>query len=221
MPNLSYQLAQRAPDSTATVAAYPVYPSAILLAIFSFLLMLLILPPMVWHLRNRNIGATSLVAWTAILLLFSFINSILWPNDNISTWYTGIGLCDIEVKIQIASEVARPASLACILRALAAVLDTDRATLVKTKAQRRRNCLIDLSWCLGFPLLQMLFHYIVQTSRYFVYGISGCVPSTGTSLVTVFLIGLPPLIWIQLDSYYAGKNVATALTFTVTDNFQS
>ena len=208
MPSLPHQLAHRAtPDFTATESASSPYPAAILLALFSFILVLLILPPMIWHFRNRNVGATSLVTWTTILLLFNFVNAIIWPNDSFSTWYNGVIFCDIEVKIQIASEVARPASFACISRALAAVLDTDRATLIKTKAQRRRNYLIDLSWCLGFPLLQMLFHYIVQPRRYYIYGISGCAPAVGHSLVSLLLLGIGPFIWILVNSYYAGKSL--------------
>ena len=185
-------------------ASTQVYLAAILLALFSFIFLLLIIPPMFWHFRNRNIGATILVAWVVMLLCFTFFNALLWPSDNISNWYNGSGLCDIEVKIQVASQVAFPASLACILRALAAVLDTDRATLIQTKAQRRRNYIIDLTWCIGFPLLQMFLHYIVQTHRYYVYGISGCVPAVSLSWVTILLMVVPPAIWTLIDAYYAG-----------------
>jgi hypothetical protein len=52
----------------------------------------------------------------------------------------------------------------------------------------------------------MLFHYIVQTRRYYLYGISGCLPAIDISLVTVFLLGIPPLLWTLIDAYYAGKN---------------
>lgn len=182
-----------------------VYLSAILLATFSFILMLLIIPPMFWHLRNRNIGATVLVAWVVLLLFFTFTNALLWPADNIDTWYNGVGLCDVEVKIQVASQVAFPASLACVLRALAAVLDTDRVSVLQTKAQRRRNYAIDLSWCVGLPLLQMFLHYIVQTKRYYIYGIAGCLPAVSNSWPTIVLIVLPPALWTIVDAYFAGK----------------
>ena len=216
MPALSHQLASRAAsNANLSGADFPIYPAAVLLAISSFLIMLLIMPPMLWHFRNRNIGATALVAWSAILLFFIFINAIIWPNDDIHSWYNGVGLCDIEVKVQVAGEVARPAALACILRALAAVLDTDQATLIKSKAQRRRNAIIDLSCCIFFPLLQMLFHYIVQTRRYYLYGISGCVPAVGDSIVTLFLLGMPPLIWIVIDSYFAGKSTLISLAKSI------
>jgi pheromone a factor receptor len=156
--------------------------------------MLLILSLMIWHFHNRNTGPTSLVTWTALLLAFDFINAVIWPNDDIDHWYNGVGLYDFEVNIQIASETGRAASLACILRAFATVVDMSRATLIKTKAQRWRECAIDLTCCLGFPLLQMVFHYIVQNQRYHIYGISGCFPANGMTLATVFLIGVPALI---------------------------
>lgn len=206
MPTLLHRFAERAVTATSSAGpTYPIYASAVLLATASFVFLLLILPPMVWHFHNRNIGATSLVAWTATLLLFNVINAIIWPRDDIEQWYNGVGLCDIEVKIQIASESGRAASLTCILRTLAAVLDTDRATLMKTKAQRQRGYIIDLVCCLGFPLLQILFHCIVQTHRYYIYGIAGCFPQTGLNWVTIFLIGVPPLLWTLMTAYYAGK----------------
>lgn len=192
------------PSSPPTAEPTQVYLIAVLLAISSLVIMLLIVPPMLWHFRNRNIGATVLVAWIIMLLFFTFVNAVLWPHDNISKWYNGVGLCDVEVKIQLASQVACPASMACILRTLAAVLDIDNATLTQTRAQRRRRYIIDLSWSIGFPILQMFFHYVVQTRRYYLYGITGCTPAVSKSLVTIFLLAIPPMIWTLIDSYYSG-----------------
>ena len=202
MANFSRQVLASSPVSSSNDAQ--VYLAAVLLTIFSLIFLLLIIPPMLWHFRNRNIGATCLVAWISFLLLFTFVNAILWPNDNIETWYSGTGLCDFEVKIQVASQVALPASLACILRTLAAVMDTDHPTLIKSKAQRRRSYIIDLLWCVGFPLLQMPLHYIVQTRRYYVYGIAGCVPAVSTSWVTILLLGVPSLTWTLIYAYFSG-----------------
>ena len=214
-------LPRQMPETSSSLLPTPnrspaqVYLLAILLAVFSLVFFLLIIPPMLWHFRNRNIGATVLVAWVAMLLLFTFVNAVLWPSDDIDSWFNGVGLCDIEVKIQVASQVGLPASLACVLRALAAVLDTDRATMMQSKAQRRRTYTIDLLWCIGFPLLQMLLHYVVQTRRYYLYGIAGCVPAVNDSLVTIFLLGVPPLIWTLIDAYYAGTYITQASTTDV------
>lgn len=201
MAALQHYTTRQAPPADNTSSQ--VYLSAVLLSTASLIIMLLIIPPMIWHFRNRNIGATVLVAWSTILLFFNFINAIIWPNDNISNWYNGVGLCDIEIKLQIASQVALPAALACILRALAAVLDTDRATVVQTKAMRRRNYMIDLACCFGAPVLQMIFQYIVQSRRYYIYGISGCLAAVSNSWLTIFLLGVPIWIWNIVDTYYA------------------
>ena len=183
-----------------------VYTVAVLLATISLILLLLILPPLFWHFRNRNIGATSLVAWISTTLLLTIINAMLWSTDDTAQWFNGKGLCDLEVKIMIASQVALPSSLAAVLRGLAAVLDTDRATLTKTESQRRRDRIIDLSWCIGAPLLQMVFHELVHFRRYYVYGISGCVPVLSNSWLSVLLICVPPLIWTVVDIGYASKS---------------
>ncbi|KAK4548469.1 hypothetical protein LTR36_009379 [Oleoguttula mirabilis] len=189
--------------ASAMSSAAPVYSSSILLATFSLLTVLLIIPPMCWHYRNRNLGATLLVAWTIIMNLQTFVNAVLWPADNLSSWYNGSGLCDVEVKLQVAWGVAAPATLGCVLRALANAMNTDRATLIKSKAQRWRDYSIDLTWCIGFPFLQMFMHYIVQDRRYFLYGISGCVPSISGSWLSILLIYMPPVVWTLIDGYFA------------------
>ncbi|KAK6437861.1 a-factor receptor [Oleoguttula sp. CCFEE 5521] len=179
------------------------YPTAVLLSVFALLISLLIIPPMLWHARNRNIGATSLIAWILILNIQIVINALIWRNDDTSSWFSGAGLCDIEVKVQVASGVGFPSSAACVLRALAGVMDTERTSMGKTRAQKKRGYAIDLLWCVGFPALQMLFHYIVQPSRYYIWGISGCVPSVSNSWVTDLLIIAPPVAWVLICAVYA------------------
>ncbi|KAK0285690.1 a-factor receptor [Friedmanniomyces endolithicus] len=149
--------------STPTTPTTAPYPAAIALATLSLLVILLLLSPMSWHLRNRNVGATFLVAWTILINLQTLINALLWPHDDIAFWYNGAGLCDVEVKVQIAFSVAAPAALAAVLRALANALDTSRATLVKSRAQRIQDYVVDLSFCLGFQRCRCCS--IILTSR--------------------------------------------------------
>lgn len=181
------------------------YPATVLIATFSLLISILITPPMLWHLRNRNLGATSLILWVLVLTAQMFLNAVIWPNDDTASWFDGNVLCDIEVKIQIASYVGFPASAASVFRALARVMDTERASLGLTKEQRRRGYAVDILWCAGFPALQMLFHYFVQAKRYFIFGISGCAPTAETSWLMDLLLTTPPVIWTIVCTYYAGK----------------
>ena len=185
------------------------YPLAVVLAFFSLLVTILNLPTLVQHYRNRNIGATALVAGLLLANIQSVINAIIWRNDDFESWFSGVGLCDIEVKLQIFRQTLFPASVLCILRALANVMDTDRAAWNTTTAQKRRQAAIDLLCVVVAPTLQMIFHVIVQPGRYMVYGIVGCQASTDGSWLAFVLILLPPCIWVLADTYYASKSALT------------
>ncbi|GIZ48159.1 hypothetical protein CKM354_001123200 [Cercospora kikuchii] len=180
-----------------------IHSRAIVFSAFSLLIALLICPPLTWHFKNRNIGATVLVACALYANLQSFVNAIIWSHDDVSSWYTGEGLCDVEVKLQVVLQNALPAAISCILRALAKVMDTERSSWGITRAQRRRGYAIDLLCCVGIPLLQMPFHWIVQPFRYYVFGITGCYASLSISWPMVVLILMPPLLWTLLDVYYS------------------
>ncbi|KAK0916384.1 a-factor receptor [Friedmanniomyces endolithicus] len=186
MAPISTLFTRQAASAAASTPSPPTtapYPAAIALATLSLLVIILLLSPMCWHLRNRNVGATFLVAWTILINLQTLINALLWPHDDIALWYNGAGLCDVEVKLQIAFLSLLP--------------------LLWPLAQRIRDYAVDFSFCLGFPALQMLFHYIDQPTRYLLFGIAGCEASVSKTWVTVLLMDVPPLLWTLVDSYYA------------------
>ncbi|KAH9827295.1 Pheromone A receptor [Teratosphaeria destructans] len=191
-------------SSDAPAASTQPYPTAIALAALSALVLVLMIPPLAWHCRNRNFGATALCLWAMVVMLLQcFVNAIIWPNDDIASWYDGAGLCDVEVKLQVASATGLPSSLACVLRGLANAMDTKRVSLGKTTAQKRKDFAFDFSLCILFPALQMVFHYIVQGRRYYLLGIAGCEASFDNSWPTVVLLIAPPLLFTLLDAYYA------------------
>jgi pheromone a factor receptor len=187
------------------------YTTAILLATFALLSVLLITPPMLWHFSNRNIGATSLIFWLLLLNLQSALNALLWPHDDLSQWFSGTGLCDIQVKLQIAASVGVPSSVASILRALARVMNTEKASLGLSKGEKRKGVVIGLVWCFGCPVLQMFFHYVVQNERYYVLGIAGCTPGMSDSWVTDLLVFAPPVGWTIVGGIYSGEFVVVVL----------
>ncbi|KAK5020425.1 hypothetical protein LTR60_000524 [Cryomyces antarcticus] len=50
----------------------------------------------------------------------------------------------------------------------------------------------------------MIVHYVVQPSRYYLWGISGCSASVDNSWVFIVLIVIPPLLLSLADAYYSG-----------------
>src|SRR5947208_9582469 len=118
--------------------------TAISFPTFSFLAILSLLAPFAWHVKHRNVAACSLIFWLFLINLMNFVNALIWPTDDVSRWWSGHGLCDVEAKLRWPAFVGTAGSSACIVRRLAIVMDVDRATVVTTRAQRRRNLIIDL-----------------------------------------------------------------------------
>jgi pheromone a factor receptor len=191
------------PNQTAKNAPYPL---AIFTALASLLLLLLITPPFVTHFKNRNIGATVLVFSGILGLLLTFLNAIIWSHDNISTWYSGYILCDIEIKLMGMLSVMTVSALAVILRGLAKVMDTNNSSWSITARQKKRQVALELLACVGLPCLQMLFQWINQPFRYYIYGIAGCVVPVDGTWLYILLTLCPPMLWILVDVYYSGKS---------------
>lgn len=178
------------------------YPQAVVLPVLSFFSIILAIPPLVLHGKNRNFPATTLIFWSIIFNLFNIINAFIWPTDDMAPRWDGAGLCDIEVKLMAASYMGIPGSLVCIFRSLAVVLDTDRATLVPSKGQRWRNRFMEILFCVAVPVVAMITQTVWQKSRYILYAISGCVNDYDESWVSFMLAWIWPPIICLIAAYY-------------------
>ncbi|PKY06215.1 STE3-domain-containing protein [Aspergillus campestris IBT 28561] len=183
---------------------FPLYPQAVIVPLLAFFSIFVSIAPLVLHWKNRNLPACCLIGWFLILNLFNITNAIIWPTDDSTTWWNGVVLCDIEVKIMIASYVAVPGDIMCIFRGLACVLDTRRATLVPTKQQRWRNRFMELLFCVAVPIIAMITQVSYQANRYMIFAISGCVNSFDESWVSVLLGFIWPPIICFIAAYYCG-----------------
>ncbi|KAI9748081.1 MAG: a-factor receptor [Lichina confinis] len=170
-----------------------------ILAIFSIVL---VVPPGIWHVKNRNVGACSLLFWITLANLFVFMNALIWPTDNIGSWWRGYGLCDVQVKLTWGFAAGSAGSIACIMRNLARVMDVDRAVVRTTQAQRRRQTIVDLLWCFGCPIYVMSVDYIVQTYRYYIFTVAGCTPAIDSSWLAIVLVIIWGPIFCLLAAFY-------------------
>lgn len=155
---------------------------------------MLCLPPLVTHVKLRNVPGGAIVFWITLINLFNFINPLIWPSDDLQTRWDGAGLCDIEVKLNLASSTAIPGALICVFRQLSIILDTDQTTLVPSRGQRRKRLIFEVIFCAVSPLYMVVAHLIVQPYRYYIFAISGCVASIDNSWPGIILIFMPPLI---------------------------
>lgn len=179
---------------------------SVVMQTLSALSILASVPPLALHWKNRNFPAATLVGWYILLNLFNIINAFIWPTDDVDNWWDGVGLCDIQVKLLVASYVAVPGCLVCIFRGLACVLDTSRATLVPSKRQRWRNRVVESMFCVVIPMIAALLHMVYQGNRYFIFAISGCVSGLDESWVSLALGYIWPFIICLFASYYCGES---------------
>lgn len=188
-----------------------IIPQGVILAVLAPFVFILNFPPLIWHLRNRNTAAVSMVFWVMLMNFLSVLNVIIWPYIDMRDMYDGQGLCDVEIKLLGARTAGLNAAVLCLLRALAAVLNVDKNLLGPSKAQKRRNAAVEMAWCVGLPLLTMILHYIVQLNRFALLGVSGCQPMSLMSWTSFVLIFLPPMIANAIALYYASKSTNPSL----------
>jgi pheromone a factor receptor len=175
---------------------------AILLPILSIFTILISVPALAWHGTNRNLPATTLISWIVLGNIYNTVNALLWPTDDISTWWLGYGWCDIEAKLDLAADLGMAGSVACLLSSLAKALDTKKPLINQTPRQLLRR-LFEYTLCFILPLYIAAAHYIIQPFRYYIFAISGCTASANENYLTIFLIFIWPPIILLLASYHA------------------
>ncbi|EGO03489.1 hypothetical protein SERLA73DRAFT_174989 [Serpula lacrymans var. lacrymans S7.3] len=136
-------------------------------AFFGFILPGILLP---MHFRARNIGTCLYIAWTSLLCLVGFLNSILW-NDNVTNrapvW------CDISSRLLIGGRVAVPAASVCIVRRLHLATSACSGP-IRNNTKQWRGIVVDLSIVMGIPILSIILAYIPQYQRFFIFEEVGC-----------------------------------------------
>ena len=185
---------------------FPVTTTAVAVPLLALITLVLDVPPLVWHIKNRNLGAASLVSWLVLCNLFNMVNALIWPTNDIAHWWHGQVFCDIQVKLMVAVYAGVAGSLACIMGNLAAVLDTRKTVLVPSPAQRLRRMVADSLLCFGVPICLILVHYIVQPCRYYILAIAGCWPSYDNSWPKLALIFIWPPVLCLIAFYYCGMS---------------
>lgn len=192
------------PTQAAAVEA-PLYPNAVILPILALIAWVLCIPPLIWHIRQRNIPASSMMIYLFMLNFFNFINPLIWSRDNVTEWWDGSGLCDVQVRIQIATSVGLPVGTAMLMRKLAKVMDTNNITLGPGRKEVRREKILEIFWCWGYPLILATVYYVVQPIRFYVFAISGCAAAFNLSWVSIVLSAMWPPITVIFAAYYAGE----------------
>jgi pheromone a factor receptor len=190
----------------------------VLLIISSLLVVIFSIQPLVWQISHNNVASAFLISWIMLRNTFDLINAILWPSvESLISGYTGVGLCDIEVKLKIASDITMFACAAAVLRNLANILDTSRTDNLLSLSKRQRIIDQTVTWtlCAGVPIITMVLHYLVQPSRYMLMVVSGCQFRIDNSWLTIVVIYVPRILVALLGMYYAGQSHLPSLHLSI------
>ncbi|KAG1873827.1 pheromone A receptor-domain-containing protein [Suillus subluteus] len=171
------------------------YPS---LPVGAFLAAALVLVPLPWHWRARNIGTLSIITWLFVVNIIYGINAIVW-NTNVDNpapvW------CDITTKLIIGANIALPLATMCVCKHLELVSSNRQGRF--DHVDKRRRIIFDAVICFGIPLIFMALHYIVQGHRYDIVENFGCQPTTYFSIEGIIIVWLPPLVFATATLIYA------------------
>ncbi|KAK7030197.1 pheromone receptor Rcb2 B44 [Favolaschia claudopus] len=159
----------------------------------------LVLVPLPWHWRARNVPTLSIIAWLFFSDIMLGTNSLLWAGNfhvKAKVW------CDIATKLQIGATMALPACCLCLCIHLERIASVRQVRT--TIEQKHRRMIFDLVMCWGVPFISMALHYVVQGHRFDIVQEFGCRPATYISLPAIFLLWVPQLAVVALTLGFAG-----------------
>ncbi|KAK3990614.1 pheromone A receptor-domain-containing protein [Cladorrhinum sp. PSN332] len=123
--------------------------------------------------RNGEFSGMMLCAIAMIINLQTVLNSLIWRNDNVSSWYDGRGWCDLQTYLLFPLSTAFNICLFEVMRGLAAKCAIDRVTSLNSH-ERKRHRIISAFVIFTVPLIQMALTYPLSVGRYNVSTLVGC-----------------------------------------------
>ncbi|KAF9007128.1 pheromone A receptor-domain-containing protein [Cyathus striatus] len=138
------------------------------------------------------------MAWTGIGSLIFFINSIVWNGNAINVapvW------CDITAKYIVGLSWAIQSCSLCINRRLYHIASVRSVTI--TRAEKRRQIMVDLAIGIGLPVLGMILHIIPQGHRFDIFGDIGCYPTVYVTPMAYALVFGPPVVIGLVSAVYS------------------
>nr|AAS46748.1 PDSTE3.3 mating-type pheromone receptor [Pleurotus djamor] len=164
----------------------------------AFLAAFLVLIPLPWHWRARNVSTCAMIAWLFVVNLIYGINAIIWAD---TPRRQAIIYCDIVTKVIVGASYALPLCTLCICKHLEAV--SSNRTVSFDHSDKRRRIIFESIMCFGLPMIFMALHYIVQGHRFDIFEGVGCQATVYISFPAVFLIWFPQLLCSVVTLVYA------------------
>ncbi|KUI65412.1 Pheromone a factor receptor [Cytospora mali] len=158
--------------------------------------------PMRLFYKNGELAGTTMVIAIAILNFYYFINTLMWPNDDIANWPKGYGWCDIQLASWVPVETLNAAAVCAILHNVFNQVSVMRASGLSGNEKRRKH-LIQALIIFPIPVLQFILYYFIIAIRYNISGIIGCQAVFDGDWVFLVFYLLPCPVFAAIAAYFA------------------
>ncbi|KAF8960683.1 pheromone A receptor-domain-containing protein [Flammula alnicola] len=168
------------------------------LPVFAFVSAVLVLIPLIWHWRSRNVAILAMIFWLSIVDIIYGVNAIVWAGNvgnPIPVW------CDITSKFTVGASYALPIATLCICKHLEMVSSSRKVSF--DNKDRQRRMIFEGVMCFFVPMIFMALHYIVQGHRYDIFENVGCQAAVYISVQAIFIIWFPQLLFSVIALIYA------------------
>lgn len=160
--------------------------------------------PMSLFCKNRELAGAAMVMATTIMNFYYGMNSVIWPNNDIGSWFDGYGWCDVQLAMWTPLETLNAAAVCAVMQNIANQVSLMRASGL-TAQEKRRKHIIQALIIFPFPLLQLSLYYFTIGMRYNISGILGCQAVFQANWVFLVFFLLPCPVFAVAAAYFAGK----------------
>ncbi|MCH0629108.1 hypothetical protein JNB11_03930 [Kocuria palustris] len=163
--------------------------TSIILAVFSFIAFVVLIPPFTWQCYKGNTAQAMLLFWLAITDLITFIGVVIWgPRDFRNRW-DGKVYCDFVSRLDAMTNMGKVLAVCAIMFTLNEILKLKNPSYIDPRSLKKR--LVTWVICLLMPLYGFIMTFFLQSPRYNIVRHYGCRSSYSLTTTTVVLLYVP------------------------------
>ncbi|KAG0680665.1 a-factor receptor [Pichia californica] len=152
------------------------------------------IPPLIWHLRNKNIPALTLFLYLEIMMIDGFIGAIIWGGENYTITWNGKIWCDIMVRIQFAVAVGISSCISCVSFNLLMIFLTNKLTTFWF-SNKWIKPISEIFFSIIFPFFISGITYFAQSQRYVLSRYTGCYAPLVDESISILVFYLWIFFW--------------------------
>lgn len=174
--------------------------STVAFIFFAFISVPTLLIPLPLHIKVQNAGTVLIICWTSLGNFIEAISAIVMLD---ASGVRAPRWCDLAGAIKYTWGTGCCMGGLILLRRLAIIASNQSAS--KSREEKTRIFVVELTAGIVIPLLEVLFHLIVQGHRMDEVQDFGCFAPIYPTLATVFLVMLYPIVITLISAIYGGK----------------